>query len=45
MEGGVVLAMGIAVYNPKMDFMFHTVFDRADEATYKQKHRLKTINA
>ncbi|MCR4690660.1 MAG: GGDEF domain-containing protein [Lachnospiraceae bacterium] len=42
-EDGIVLASGIAIYDPTIDLTVADVFSRADKIMYKNKKLLKTV--
>ena len=43
-HGSVILASGLAVYDPSTDSSYTDVFKRADKAMYEQKHALKAVS-
>lgn len=42
-KGGVVVAAGMATYDPMQDDSFRSVFIRADKRMYQRKHALKNM--
>ena len=41
---GVILASGMAEYNPESDSFVSDIFERADKEMYEDKQRLKSLN-
>lgn len=44
-NGDVVVASGLAIYDPSTDSSYNDVFKRADKFMYEQKHALKSVAA